>query len=356
MGALTVFGLSVEDAVQKYGDVERNLDVVELWSGVGSVATAAQEAGFAEQPFDTSRVPGLTDSEGPRVTENILLESGFLRALKLTLRLRVAGLLWMAPVCSSWIFLAFSHTKRHKHDQYTGDLRRPNVRAGNDMARMAIFLYTVAFVRGVHPVLENPPSSVLFLFGPVVTGLAQIASKHTAVAPHCAFSGGPRGSRFAKKFKFVSTSVWICQLARQCRCGGRGHTSLTSIRIKDGIHRVDGCRDALKASAAYPRALGRAIIKAWSSGKNIDAALQEPIAGPMSQAAARSKVQGPRSKTGARSKVQGPRSKIQGCQYEEVLHNGFHCQALLDDPGPRGRWHGGGPAHLLFKELVEAKS
>ena len=55
MGALTVFGVSVEDTVQKYGDVQRNLDVVEVWSGVGSVATAAQEAGFAEQRKSCAR-------------------------------------------------------------------------------------------------------------------------------------------------------------------------------------------------------------------------------------------------------------------------------------------------------------
>ena len=40
-----------------YASLERDLDVVELWSGVGSIWTAAIKRGFAAQPYDKNRAP-----------------------------------------------------------------------------------------------------------------------------------------------------------------------------------------------------------------------------------------------------------------------------------------------------------
>lgn len=62
---LLVFGYSLQDVVREFSDVPRDLDVVELWSGVESVVNAARRLGLRAQPFDLAREPGVTDVQGP---------------------------------------------------------------------------------------------------------------------------------------------------------------------------------------------------------------------------------------------------------------------------------------------------
>ena len=79
---------------------QRDLDVVELWSGAGHIAGAARESGHVAAEFDIERIPGHTNVAGP-TSEDITTKGGFRRALRLVLRLRAGGLLWMAPLCCS---------------------------------------------------------------------------------------------------------------------------------------------------------------------------------------------------------------------------------------------------------------
>ena len=112
--SLLIFGLTVSSVLDSASE-QRNLDVAELWSGVEAIVSAARVAGLTAEPFDKFRVPGVTDTDDPDTTEDILLEAGFRRALRLVLRLRPGGLLWMAPVCSSWNF-----HKSQKYDENQG--------------------------------------------------------------------------------------------------------------------------------------------------------------------------------------------------------------------------------------------
>ena len=43
-----------------YTALERDLDVVEVWSGVQSVVNAAVKHGLQARPFDINRIPGVT--------------------------------------------------------------------------------------------------------------------------------------------------------------------------------------------------------------------------------------------------------------------------------------------------------
>ena len=87
-----MFGLAICDIVDQ-AVPDRDLDVAELWSGVGAVASAATKAGFSACVFDKHLLPGITDTNKCSTTEDILLEAGFRRALNLVLRLRPGGLL-----------------------------------------------------------------------------------------------------------------------------------------------------------------------------------------------------------------------------------------------------------------------
>ena len=85
--SLIIFGLTLSSVLDNASD-QRDLDVVELWSGVGAIVAAATAAGFRAMPFDKFRTKGVTDTADPDTTEDILLEAGFRKALSLVLRLR----------------------------------------------------------------------------------------------------------------------------------------------------------------------------------------------------------------------------------------------------------------------------
>lgn len=283
-----VFGYNVAKALATVVE-HRDLDVVELWSGVGSVALAA--FGLKVAVFDKNRLPGETEA-----TEDILTHVGFLLALSLVMRLRAGGLLTMAPVCSSWIFLCKKQTQRTASNGYVGNLDSKSVRDGNTMADVAALFYTVARARDVCAVIENPPSSTLFQYAPIRDATSDSDS---VTCPRCVYSREPFGKRFGKKFKFVATAPWICTLASQCRCPGRLHQKTVKERIVNGVRKVWGDPKLLAESGSYPPALGRALVQAWMQ--------RGTVQGP------RSKVKRARSTTTALiPKAHGPRSAIQG--------------------------------------------
>ena len=94
-----------------------------------------------------------------------------MNALNLVLRVREGGLVWMAPVCASWGWMRLAQTKRSIANNYVGDLSLPTVCTGNLMADIAVFFHRVAAIRNVQAVIENPPGSRIFKYGPMVLGL-----------------------------------------------------------------------------------------------------------------------------------------------------------------------------------------
>lgn len=274
---LKVFGLSVSQVLESAPD-GRDLDVVELWSGVGSIVSAAKAAGLAAAPFDKHRDHGVTDTADPSTTEDILLEAGFLRALGLVLRLRLGGLLWMAPVCSSWIFLNLAQTKRTRlhGPKFSGDERYVPVQQGNQMAEIAAFLFLIAALRGVHAVIENPAGSMMFSYEAFATACGLWRERFWAVVPYCSFSTANLGERLGKRFKLMGTHPWVRRLALPCLCPGRVHKALHTLKFVNGKRRVTGCKQALKDSAAYPPNMGTAIIDAWMNNLDKVATCERP--------------------------------------------------------------------------------
>ena len=302
---LVVFGLTVSDVVED-AMVQRDLDAVELWSGVEAIVSAAQEAGFVAQGFDKYRIRGVTDTKDPSTTEDILLEAGFRKALNLVLRVRPGGLLWMAPVCSSWILLNLKCTKRTTvgGPRFSGNLHYLPVREGNLMAEMAAFLFSVAVLRGAQAVLENPAASMLFNYEVAKTAWEAVWPEcFWAVLPHCRFSSAPFGRRFGKKFKLMASHPWVQRLACKCKCPGRVHQPLATSKVVNGKCVVTGCKQALKDSAAYPLKMGIAVIDAWICNSGPDE-MQGPRSTGRKVATGAKKAKGPRS-TGA----QKPSSK-----------------------------------------------
>ena len=117
---ISLFGFTALSllADPRFASSPRDLDIVELFSGVGSIAQAAQRLGFAAQAFDKGRCPPNSNSPLSPACEDLTVPAGFFNAAALVVRLRVGGLLWMAPVCASWVFYNVSRTKRSASNQH----------------------------------------------------------------------------------------------------------------------------------------------------------------------------------------------------------------------------------------------
>lgn len=242
------FGANLVEALEKGKDVVRDLDVVELWSGVGSIAAAARDVHLKAETME------LEDGQ------DLATKDGFKDAESKVLRVAKGGLLWMGLPCKSFVFLNSSNCRRNPYNNYRGDTSYPAVKEGNLFANEAKFLGQLALKRDVQVVIENPPQSTLWSYFPESFMKAFSSS---AVCHRCSFDDAPDGKRLWKQYKFYCSDPWIGDLHVGCKCQ-LGHISLTS--VKDG--KVTGKMDLLSESATYPRALGKAVIDAYSEQDN----------------------------------------------------------------------------------------
>ena len=186
-GALVLFGCFTLQSVLEQANVARDTDVVELWSGVGAVVAAAGNLGFETRAFDLHRVPGVTNRAGAE-NEDITKKSGFGIALKHVLSLRPGGLLWMAPLCSSFVFPNNSNTKRTKAN-FAGDESYKPVAEGNLMAMICVFFAQLALARCVHVGFENLVGSTIWSYCRMWCKVLDLLECKTI--GRCAYDEGP---------------------------------------------------------------------------------------------------------------------------------------------------------------------
>lgn len=252
--SMQVFGVTLAMALSMM-PVNRDLSCVELWAGVASIAKAASVQGMESVAMDLHRVPGQTDVSGPRC-ENILLKDGFRHALSAVLRLRPKGLLWMAPVCGSFVFMNSSNCQRTKENP-EGNAAYGPVQDGNRMAMIAAFFYALAVLMDVKPVIEQPSGSMMFRL-PVVAKVVEEFKAQASTCARCAFTPGVRfGTRFLKRYKFMGQD-WVKTLHTKCKCPCRKHGSMVRVGKRG---EVTGNLKALKESQAYPPKLGEFVVK-----------------------------------------------------------------------------------------------
>ena len=262
-----LFGFTVSSVLEGSLNETRNLDCLELHCGVGSVWTSAQRAGKLARGYDKYRILGVTNRETGPFCEDILTESGFKNALSLVLSLRSGGLLWLAPVCSSFSWLALSVTLREASTNYAGDTARRCVAQGNFMARASAFLMTVAWARAVHIVLENKD----LMFKYLKASGAVVFDPFMVVTTRCAFSDAPDGQRYLKRYKLLASESWISHVKKTCPCKKpKMHAPLAEVCLDRGRRRCTGIPSALKASGAYPARFGQVVIQAWLMGQQHD--------------------------------------------------------------------------------------
>ena len=255
---LKAFGVAIRDVIQWHDVGNRDLDVVELWSGVGSVAKAAMKKHLAVSCFDVRDDP----------SEDLTTLAGFRKALSLVLRLKKGGLLVMGPPCRSFVWMNSSNCKRTEDDGYMGDWSYEAVHEGNVMLDVALFFFTLAVARNATPVLENPLQSNMWKCTPwavlklafeelYMSGLLD-HKLHFVTVFRCAYTD-PGDTCYFKPFQFVSNHKFVLGLARPCVCTGHARTVT---RLDGG--RCRGNKTALDESATYPAQLGESFVTKWA--------------------------------------------------------------------------------------------
>lgn len=260
---LILFGVySIARVLREFDHIERDLDVAELWSGAGTIYHAAAREGLKACAFDIKRVPGITNCGG-KLTENICTRQGFENALKLVMRLKPRGLLWMAPDCRSFGFANSAQCKR-KRGFPCGDESYPKVQEGNLMADIAVFLFALLANRAVCAAIENPRNSYIWAYiDERVPGIwCRIP---TSRAQRCAYDPSPQPRIGPKEYVMKCTASWITEVSKKCACqqtdsGQDKHLKLIELTA-DG--KKNGNKQIMKASATYPEALGTEIVQKW---------------------------------------------------------------------------------------------
>ena len=239
---------------------QRDLDAVEMWAGCKAVARAVAAKGEVAETVEI-----IDDAD----QQDLTTLGGFHYAVKLVMRVKLGGLLGMAPVCSSWVFANMSNTKRTKENP-CGDRSYPQVVSGNLQAKVATFCLLLAHARGLYAFMENPASSMIFRYSPVELAmiyLTRIANGHIVISHACRFSEEPVGKRAKKPFKLFaigSKPGWLSPLRKLCQCGDAGHNLL----MRSVAGKVTGSSAAMKGSQHYSDNFGSAIVQAWHNARS----------------------------------------------------------------------------------------
>jgi hypothetical protein len=257
---LSVFGWTLAAALNlPEATATRCVDVAEFWCGVGAIAGAASAAGYMVRKFDKFREGGIF------VEEDLLSVKGFLSAVRCVLSLRVCGLLWLAPVCSSFVFMNSSNCRRTMGNP-SGDKTYRPVIEGNLHASVAAFLFVLATLRGVRAVVENPAGSSIFRF-PALSTVMTYFGTVSSICCRCVFARERRGQRWKKAYKLVG-QPWVKHLAAACKCPGKLHCSLVHRIVCMNKVKVTGRKQQLRQSAAYPAAMGKFVVRIWKQHGN----------------------------------------------------------------------------------------
>ena len=143
---------------------------------------------------------------------DITTVKGFRTALDLVFRLRVDGLLWFAPVRSSFCWASQRWMQRSKHNLWQGHPGNRHVADGNVIGAAALFLAPIAYMRGVWACVENPPQSRIWSF--LRANSMILFPEYTATRDRCCDDVAKQ--RIRKQYRILSSAPWVVQLRKTC--------------------------------------------------------------------------------------------------------------------------------------------
>ncbi len=229
------------------------LDFGELFAGQGAVRRAMRDLGYRGKACDREYCRD----------HNMLQPMGMLQAVRIACSIRPGGVLWMAPPCSSWVWIHWGTTGRHF--AATGDTTCPEVVQQNALAERVVLLMEILRARGAHYINEQPASSKLWEY----PAMEACLRRHGLRGP-CKLDMGAYGGSSTKATHLWGTAPYLMGLARRCdpalceALQDKGVKTSRSWVGNGGKRRCCGTSD-LKGTQAYPEGWGKAHAEAFAT-------------------------------------------------------------------------------------------
>jgi len=233
------------------------LQFVEYFAGSCTVTRHLQAQGYQGVPYDK-----LFNN----VLQNVLCYKGFCFAMWLACMVDSAGIVFLAPVCSSWVWVCRSGSGRCAAFPL-GDTSKRFVRHGNAMVSRTVLLLWILEARGVFWVLEQPLSSLLYLHCRFQQFL-RIRPVYRINFFMQSFAGNddmhdvsPKPTVLYSNRSALMKIATRAQELQSCSTARSSHT--LCYEAKNGG--VTGNKEALEASSAYPSLFGKTIADIFSA-------------------------------------------------------------------------------------------
>ena len=248
------------------GNVKRDVDLVEIFAGERALTFAVQNQGYVAEGCDILLDPTLHD---------ILSDEGMEHLCKLVLRIKPGGILWGALPCKSWVWISRNGTGRCVQNP-GGFTYVPRIAEANQQVEHFVALATLAYLRDVDFVVENPKSSLIFKYEPLSALMTW--SKGSIVNTYM----GAFASNHCKPLMLGSSWAGIAGMSRAKPSGSE------PLAERRG-NAVNGRSKELTQSAAYTQEFGEAFADLLSTklaphGKQRPA-MKRPAAAAASSAA-----------------------------------------------------------------------
>jgi hypothetical protein len=140
-------------------DVSIKLQVVEFFAGNMAITRAFQRKRVAALPYDIILTKMMRQGSVMRRVMNLNSSEGFALALCMVLRCHPGALIWLAPVCSSWVFLNLGTSLRNTLAPLGHENREENAEA-NMMASRCVLLMWLAMSLGMVIIMETNEQQV----------------------------------------------------------------------------------------------------------------------------------------------------------------------------------------------------
>lgn len=269
MGALRSILVLLRQLYPPDGMPDRDLDYAEFFAGKRSVSKGLDLFGFRGKSFDAS----YGGQEW-----NILQPIGFVSHLQAIMRLRPGGVLWAAPPCSTWVWLARGSCGRHK--DIGGTATNHYVQSQNALVDRLVLLLRICNKRGVVWIIEQPSSSCMWRY----PALAKLLTRRDC--RRVALEMGAYGLDCPKATVLYGTAPHLEQLDRKLNSDEREELREDSKRRRTttveataaGGWNVHGTAD-LKGTQAYTIEFGACHAVAYSNWRKTFSAAPEAAAG-----------------------------------------------------------------------------
>jgi hypothetical protein len=219
---------------------------LEFFAGDQAVTKGLRLRGFVGDPIDVRL----------NADHDLLTPCGFLVAIVLICSVCKGGLVWLAPPCSTWVWMSRSSTGRHLDP--LGNRDNPNVERQNMLVSRLCYLISLCWHRGVFFVIEQPDSTKMMEHPRLRKLLTKIGgcwdSAKMDMGP---FSlEAPKGSLFSGHAPHLPLMDRHLTKTERRRITKNDHMLKTHYsKIKNGKKRIYG-GSGLKKTQSYPTTFG----------------------------------------------------------------------------------------------------